>query len=116
MNKRSLGLVAGIAAVAGLSAGVGIGVVSAAEERRDDAGEMTAFTQAKLTLTDAVVVAERETGGRAYEAGFDTEAGKATYEIETVAADGGRRELRIDAVTGAVLANQRDWDDLADRD
>lgn len=120
MNRRTVGWITGVAAATVAGIGLGAGVVLAQDDRNDDRNEdkaeLAAFGGAKLKLVDAIAIAERETGGQALEASFDLERGNAVYEVDVVAADNARRELSIDAATGAVRRNAADRSDLVDLD
>lgn len=59
-----------------------------------------------MSLTQAVSVAERVTGGRVLEAEADRCAGAQCYELEVVS-DGRLHELTIDAATGRVMKHAR---------
>lgn len=74
---------------------------------RSDAAIMQA---AKISLAQAVATAERQTGGRAFDAGVDNERGRARISVE-VATGTGVRTLLIDPATGAIAANRAGGED-----
>jgi len=62
---------------------------------------------ATVTLQDAVGVAEKATGGRAYEAKLEKNSFGLEYEVE-VLADGQKLEVSVDAQTAKVLGIRKD--------
>ena len=65
--------------------------------------EATALQGAKISLPEAIAIAERQTGGKAYDAGADIKAGHPRIAVET----NGRRGVQtvtVDAQSGRVLA------------
>lgn len=64
---------------------------------------------AKITLQQAIDLAEKETGGRAYEAEIEKNSFNIEYEVDVfVVAEGKRYEVSIDAKTGEVLSVRED--------
>lgn len=64
---------------------------------------------AKISLSQAIEVAEKETGGRAYEADLEKNSFNSEYEVDVyVAAEGKRYEVSIDAKTGEVISVRED--------
>ncbi len=106
MNKKTkifgalaLGLAglgtAGYAATASMETGV--------HEANEDAAEAAAFADAKISLVDAVAIAERSTSAAAAEAEFESEDGMAVFEVGLYDPAGNELEAVIDANTGEVL-------------
>jgi len=64
--------------------------------------EQTALRNSKVTLSQAIAVAEQQTGGEALDAGVDVDHGKPRIVIET---DGpkGVQTVMIDAESGQVV-------------
>ncbi|MDZ4370454.1 MAG: PepSY domain-containing protein [Phenylobacterium sp.] len=56
----------------------------------------------KFTLAQAVAIAERDLGARAYDAEFDMDLGDMVYEIDLVK-NGKPLEVNVDAVTGRIV-------------
>ena len=57
----------------------------------------------KISLTQALDTAESKGPGRAFEADFETEGGKAHYEIKVLGSDGKLTHHHIDANSGQVI-------------
>lgn len=70
---------------------------------------------AKISLSDAVARSQTQFGGKAVKAELEGEEGTLAYEIELV---NGKdvREVRLDAVTGAVLSSTADESDEAEHE
>ena len=87
-----------------LAAVVALGGVAGIAHAGDtlDAPAMTRLMEAKTSLGQAIAIAEKETGGKAFDAGFDSEDGTMTLEIE-VLKDKNVSKVRIDPDTGKVL-------------
>lgn len=75
-----------------------------------DTDEITAVKQAKISLVDAIHAAEQHQGGRAFEASLDDDSFTPTYEVSLLAEEK-LYDVRIDAVSGAVLSTREDKDD-----
>jgi len=86
----------------GLIAGTGITLTQASESKSDEAKELQLFSQAKISLVDAIKVAEQKTGGKALEAELDDDAQAVQFEVEIVK-DGKVHEVKVDGKTGEVL-------------
>ena len=68
----------------------------------DGAEHAEGIGSAKMSLAQAVSLAEQQAGGKAYEADFENKHGKMRYEI-VVAKDNAAHEIVIDATTGQVV-------------
>ncbi len=81
-----------------------VAVTGAAWADEDDVREMQrATTAAKVSLVQAIEIAEREvTGGKAVEVELDWKRGGPRIEVELVVGDNWK-EVAIDAVSGRVL-------------
>ncbi|MGH8132650.1 MAG: PepSY domain-containing protein, partial [Steroidobacteraceae bacterium] len=96
MNTKALSMLA----LAGLLAG---GLASTAfAASGDESREATALQGAKVTLPQAIAIAEQQTGGRAYDAGVDIKGGVARIAVETNGAKG-VQTVTVDAQTGQVV-------------
>ena len=69
---------------------------------KPDAAEMAKLAAAKTSLSQAIAIAEKETGGKAIDADFDNKDGTLSLEIE-VLKDNAVSKVIIDADTGKVL-------------
>jgi len=95
MVRNSLLAVATIVALGGAA-----GLALAGDKL--DAAEMAKLAAAKTTLSQAIAIAEKETGGKAIDADFDNKNGTLSLEIE-VLKDNSVSMVTIDADTGKVL-------------
>jgi uncharacterized membrane protein YkoI len=82
--------------------GAAANVAQAGESKEKEAKELKFFSQAKITLTEAIKAAEQKTGGKAMEAEVDDESTTVQFEIE-VLKDGKIHEVKVDGMTGKVL-------------
>jgi uncharacterized membrane protein YkoI len=76
----------------------------------NDADEVRALSETKISLTQAIAAAERHQGGQAYEAKVDDDSFKPEYEID-VAKDGKVYEVRVDGVSGEVIEAREEQND-----
>ncbi len=99
-RKIVIGLSAA-ALVASLAVG-GVALAGATQTSGDpdESREISTVLAARVSLTDAVILAERQTGGKALEAAFDDETGD-RWEIE-LAKNGGVLGYTVDMSSGAV--------------
>jgi uncharacterized membrane protein YkoI len=68
----------------------------------DESREATALQSAKVTLPQAIAIAEQQTGGRAYDAGVDIKAGATRIAVETNGPKGVLTVI-VDAQSGKVV-------------
>ena len=92
----------GAAAVAGVT-----GAVAAAA--RADQEDLRQFSEAKVTLIQAIATAEQHLGGRAIGATLDDDSFKPAYDVSVVK-DGRVFDVQVDAVKNAVLGSREDAD------
>ncbi|WP_411728255.1 PepSY domain-containing protein [Methyloglobulus sp.] len=85
-----------------IMAGTAINLAQAGESKDKEAKELQLFSQAKITLSEAINAAEQKTGGKAMEAELDDESATVQFEIE-VLKDGKVHEVKVDGKTGKVL-------------
>ena len=83
-------------------AGTAVNLAQASESKEKEAKELQLFSQAKITLIDAIKAAEHKTGGKAMEAEVNDESNTVQFEIE-VKKDGKVHEVMVDGITGKVL-------------
>ncbi|CAA9889301.1 conserved exported hypothetical protein [Candidatus Methylobacter favarea] len=99
-NKANKILTAMLAAA--VMTGAAVNAAQAGESKEKEAKELTLFSQAKISLTEAIRAAEKKTGGKAMEAEVDEESNTVQFEVETVK-DGKVYEVKVDGKTGSVL-------------
>jgi|1185.fasta_scaffold38616_2 uncharacterized membrane protein YkoI len=98
-SKTILGLTAaGLLTLAAAPAFAGTG-----GERRDERDEAAAAATAPVTLGQAISAAEGSTGGRAFQAGYESRDGTLVVQVDLVK-DQARLETRVDAASGKVIA------------
>jgi uncharacterized membrane protein YkoI len=77
--------------------------------RGDDAKEVRALDRVQVSLIDAIMAAESETGGRALDAQLEVENREIFYQVEVF--DGRRiKEVYVDSQDGSILDVVKDWD------
>ena len=79
-----------------------INTVQANETKEKEAKELKLFSQATISLSDAIKAAEQKTGGKAMEAELDDESNAVQFEVETLK-DGKTHDVMVDGKTGNVL-------------
>ncbi|WP_051604149.1 PepSY domain-containing protein [Methylobacter tundripaludum] len=79
-----------------------VNVAQASDSKEKDAKELQLFSQAKISLSEAIKVAEQKVGGKAMEAEIDDEASSVQFEIEVVK-EGKVHNVLVDGNTGKVL-------------
>ncbi|MBA3048760.1 MAG: PepSY domain-containing protein [Alphaproteobacteria bacterium] len=92
------------AAIAGVAVAASPG--SAGEDERD---EIAAVNGARVSLAQAVAIAERQGSGKAMEASFDDENGR-SWEVEIASGDR-VATYAVDAASGAVSAVAEEADE-----
>ena len=90
------------------------GVLAAARRRADSAAEWKeVMAKAKISLVDAIQMAEKKTGGVAIEAEIEFEDGKVIMEV--VVLEAGKRpklvEVELNGETGAIIETEEVGDD-----
>ena len=104
-KSRALAPVLAGALALGL-AGAGLAhAATGGEANHEDAADAAVIAGARISLGQAIGLAERQTGGRAFDAGGDNENGTARISVEVATAQGMRTVL-IDPRTGAVTATR----------
>jgi uncharacterized membrane protein YkoI len=101
MNKQHNMFLKAIIAMV-ILAGAFANLAQAGESKEKEAKELQLFSQAKISLTEAIKAAEQKTGGKALEAELDDESDTVQFEIE-VLKDGKIHEVKVDGKTGLVL-------------
>ena len=79
-------------------------ILAAAGAAANNADEVQALSSAKLSLTDAIKIAEKEGNGKAVDAEIESaKAGHAQYTVEVLSSDGKKlTEYKLDASTGKI--------------
>lgn len=91
---------AALAVASVLAMGLGTNAIAGGGDKEEKA----ALASASITLSDAIAVAEKEVGGKAFEAEVeDKRGGVFYYEVEVVMPDGGEKKVLIDMDTGEVV-------------
>lgn len=86
-----------------------------ADERGEDARELAALRNARVSLAQAVTAAEAQTGLKAMEAGIDDEGRGALYEVSV--ADGtAEKTVLVDTQSGKVTSVVADAEEAEDND
>ena len=75
-----------------------------------DKEEMAMLAEAKISLTDAIALAEKHVGGKATSASIEDDSFTPTFEV-SVTKDGKLFDVQIDGVKGAVTGSREDLDD-----
>jgi uncharacterized membrane protein YkoI len=89
---------------------MGVGSAALAQGYRgDDAKEVRALKRAKVTLIEAIMAAESETGGRALDAQIEVESGQIFYQVEVFKRNR-IKEVYVDSQDGSILDVVKDWD------
>ncbi|ESS73807.1 hypothetical protein MGMO_9c00030 [Methyloglobulus morosus KoM1] len=65
-------------------AGTTVNLAQAGESKEKEAKELQLFSQAKITLSEAIKAAEHKTGGKAMEAEIDDESNSIQFEVEVL--------------------------------
>jgi len=102
-----------MAAAAGLSILCGVSLALAEGPGKEKKDPVAALKKATISLTDAVARAEEKAGGKAVEAGLEAEKDAVVFEV-AILKDGVEIEVKIDAVTGTVLAAEEEKEEAKD--
>jgi uncharacterized membrane protein YkoI len=97
-----------------IDAGDGNVLTNRADDRDDDddddRDDAAALRGAKVTAPAAADAALKAVPGRVTSADFETEHGKAVWEVDVAGEDGSEHEVTVDAGNGGVLAERVDED------
>lgn len=74
----------------------------------DDPDDRAKAEEAKLSITEAIQIAEKEGNGKVTEIDLDRERGGLIYEAEVQASDGKEYDVEVDANTGDVIRKNED--------
>lgn len=81
------------------------------ENENEDSAEHQAFLKTPISLTKAIMAAEKKTGAKAMSAEFEDEDGTFIYDIELLTAEGEEIEAEVNAKTGSISIEEDDDDD-----
>ena len=73
--------------------------------------EKDAPPQAKISLQQAIAAAEAKVGGKAIEADLEHEKGSVVYDVEVLAANGTKHDVKVNADNGQVISSKVDHPD-----
>ena len=73
---------------------------------RNESREATALQGTKVSLPEAIAIAERQTGGQAYDAGVDLKHGVARIGVQTNGPRGVQTVI-VDAQSGQIVGTHR---------
>ena len=79
-----------------------LGVAGPTFSANGEAREETALLGTKLSLSQAISIAEHQTGGKAFEAGVDVDHGKPRIVVETNGTNGVQTVV-VDAESGQIV-------------
>ncbi|MDO9161958.1 MAG: PepSY domain-containing protein [Methylococcaceae bacterium] len=101
MNKQRDKFIMSLLAMA-IMVSTAVTMAQASDTKEKDAKELQLFSQAKISLSEAIKAAEQKVGGKAMEAEIDDEASSVQFEIEVVN-EGKVHNVLVDGNTGKVL-------------
>ena len=108
MNKQHKKILTALFTLAIISS-TAANVAQASESKDKEAKELTLFSQAKISLCEAIKAAEQKTSGKALEAELDDGSSTIQFEIK-ILKDGKIYEVIVDGTTGKVLKVSLDDD------
>lgn len=76
----------------------------------DDHKEIEHLANAKITLAQAIEIAEKASGGKAFDASIEDDAKQPEFEVEVVK-DNKIHKVLVNGVDGKVISVQEDKDD-----
>ncbi|MDY0009000.1 MAG: PepSY domain-containing protein [Bdellovibrionales bacterium] len=85
------------------------GMFDVRSARADVTKDLRLLEEAKITLVEAIGIAEKHVGGTAIDADLDSHFGKVVYDISVIR-DKKEFDVRLDAVTGDVIRMEEDKD------
>ncbi len=101
-SKKSALAVVALTAIVSVG-GVGLAAL-AAENQGGDAQEQAAIANAKITMQQAISIAEKSAGGKSTGSGIENQNGSTVYYDVTVDKAGTPQKVLIDMQTGAVVS------------
>jgi uncharacterized membrane protein YkoI len=101
-------LISALIMAAGVATAGGLAYAHQSGVQRNDA--ITDLANARMTLVQAVAIAEQHVGGRASHAELENENGRLVYAVE-VSNNTGTIDVKVDASDGTVVSAQADHED-----
>lgn len=92
--------------IVGLAAGIFIAfhaLAASSDEIEKPYTQFVQASQARITIGQAILIAESEVGGEAVEAELEDEDGRLVYDVD-VNTDEGKMEVFVDPENGAILS------------
>ena len=83
-------------------AGTGAALADNKGKDTDEQQELSAVTNAKTSLSQAIAAAEQETGGKAFDTGLENQEGPLAYEVE-IAKGNTLQKVLVDLDSGKVI-------------
>lgn len=87
-----------------------VSLLSANGAFANDREEIEMINKSAITLAEAIQIAEKEIGGKAYSASIDDDAFTPQFEIDVVAKGGTAYNVKVDGTTKKVLGSRVDRD------
>ncbi|HQR88373.1 MAG: hypothetical protein B7Y81_02330 [Caulobacter sp. 32-67-35] len=109
MTRTKLVLGLSVAALISAAAIGGVAVAANARSEKGERDEIAAVNGARVSLAQAVAIAERQGSGKAMEVSFDDESGR-NWEVEIVSGDR-VATYAVDAASGDVSAVAEEVDE-----
>lgn len=85
-----------------IAVGAAVNMAQASESKEKEAKELKLFSQAKISLIEAVKIAEQKLDGKALEAELDDESNTVQFDIE-ILKDGKIHDVIVEGKTGKVM-------------
>jgi uncharacterized membrane protein YkoI len=101
-------LISALIMAAGVATAGGLAYAQQSGVQHNDA--ITDLANARMTLVQAVAIAEQHVGGRASHAELENENGRLVYAVE-VSNNTGTIDVKVDASDGTVVSAQADHED-----
>jgi len=109
MNSRKALILGTLAATA-----LAVPLAYAASRMNEEQNEAQGLAQAKISLVQAIQVAEQHIGGKAASARLEHEHGKFVYEVEVLRGEQAT-DVKVDIADGKVLSAKADEDEHEQR-
>jgi uncharacterized membrane protein YkoI len=114
LEMKSKIVIPALILAAGVATAGGLAYANQSGATENDA--VTDLAKAKVSLVQAVNVAEAQTSGKATKAELDGEDGQLAFRVEVVTADSKVFDVRVDATDGKVVSSKQDAADRGGRE